>query len=182
MAQHSSERRRRYRGVVNGRSVELELGSSELTVLPPPDDAARPRNLAYSVEEMSEGHLSLIVDGRSIEAVVSRSSAGRYVVHINGRDFDVDLKDEKKLLLEKFGMADISREGIHEVRAPMPGLVLSVSIAAGERVSSGQGLVVLEAMKMENELRAGWDGTVKAVHVAPGDAVGKNDLLLEIHD
>ncbi|MEX0746902.1 MAG: biotin/lipoyl-containing protein [Rhodothermales bacterium] len=182
MAQRGTEKLRRYRGVVNGRCVELEIGSNELTILPPPDENSGSEKLAYSVAVMSEGHLSLIVDGRSIEAVVRRGSPGRYVVHIMGRDVEVDLKDEKMLLVERFGLAGTSREGIREVRAPMPGLVLSVGIAAGEHVSPGQGLVVLEAMKMENELRAESGGTVKAVHVAPGDAVGKNDLLLEILD
>jgi pyruvate carboxylase subunit B len=182
MNQRSSGRRRRFRGVVNGRSVELEIGSSDVSILSAHDENNGPVKLAYSVEEMSEGHLSLILEGRSAEVVVKPGGSGRYIVHLSGRNFEVDLKDEKGLLLERFGLAGISHEGIHEVRAPMPGLVLSVGIEAGSHVSLGQGLVVLEAMKMENELRASSEGTVKAIHVAAGDAVSKNDLLLEIQD
>jgi pyruvate carboxylase subunit B len=91
----------------------------------------------------------------------------------------VEVKDERGLLLERFGLAEAVEDRAREVRAPMPGLVVSVLVAPGRQVRAGEGLVVLEAMKMENELRAAADGTVKAVHVAPGDAVGKNALLVE---
>lgn len=97
-----------------------------------------------------------------------------------GREFDVHIKDERDLLLERYGLAETAAAGTQAIRAPMPGLVLSVAVEPGQHVSEGTGLAVLEAMKMENELRAEHDGTVKAVHVSPGDAVGKNDLLLEL--
>jgi propionyl-CoA carboxylase alpha chain len=64
--------------------------------------------------------------------------------------------------------------------APMPGLIVRVNVAAGDRVQPGQGLVVMEAMKMENELRATAAGTVKRVMAAPGAAVEKGALLLEM--
>ena len=88
--------------------------------------------------------------------------------------------DETALLLERFGFDTGSDAAAREVRAPMPGLVLQVLVAPGDSVQAGQGLVVLEAMKMENELRAAAAGTVAAVHAEAGAAVGKNDLLVEI--
>jgi pyruvate carboxylase subunit B len=64
--------------------------------------------------------------------------------------------------------------------APMPGLVVRVNVKAGDTVEAGQGLIVMEAMKMENELRAHGAGVVKAVRVAPGDAVEKGAVLVEM--
>lgn len=84
------------------------------------------------------------------------------------------------MLLERFGIASAASSGLVEVRAPMPGLVLSLGVEEGQIVATGDGLVVLEAMKMENELRAAAPGTVRSIHVVRGDAVGKNDLLVEI--
>lgn len=92
----------------------------------------------------------------------------------------MDLQTEKDLLLERFGLAESEKDGHHEIRAPMPGLVLSLHVKEGEPVTEGDAIVVLEAMKMENELRAATGGTIKSVHVTVGDAVGKNDLLVEI--
>lgn len=124
--------------------------------------------------------MSLIVDGRSLTANVYRGENGRYVVYVGGIEFDVFLKSERDLLLERFGLAETMREGHHQIRAPMPGLVLALQIEEGAAVHAGDALIVLEAMKMENELRAPTAGIVKSVHVAMGDAVGKNDLLVEI--
>ena len=64
--------------------------------------------------------------------------------------------------------------------APMPGLIVRVNVEVGDSVSAGQGLVVMEAMKMENELRAAGAGKVKSVHAKPGEAVNKGALLVEL--
>jgi len=66
------------------------------------------------------------------------------------------------------------------VRAPMPGMVLRVEVESGQKVASGSGLLVLEAMKMENEIRAGSAGVIKQIFVRPGQAVEKGADLLEI--
>ena len=92
---------------------------------------------------------------------------------------DVTVKDEKALLLERFGLQEAAGPAERAVHAPMPGLVLSVMVEPGQSVRTGDGLLVLEAMKMENELRAPTDGVVKALHITPGDTVSKNALLLE---
>ena len=83
-------------------------------------------------------------------------------------------------MLAAMGFSGAADTGHNEVRAPMPGLVLDVMVEAGQEVEAGDGLVVLEAMKMENELRAGAAGVVSSIHVAAGDAVGKNAILIEL--
>lgn len=157
---------------VAGRKIDLRLDGSTVWI-----DG---RERVFTSELLSATHLVLLVDGKSYSAVVVPQGDGGYRVTVAGSEFEVRLKDERDLLLERYGMAESSNTGIQAVRAPMPGLVLSIAVEPGQAVSDGMGLAVLEAMKMENELRAEREGVVKAVHVAPGDAVGKNDLLIEI--
>ncbi|MFQ5571145.1 MAG: biotin/lipoyl-containing protein [Rhodothermales bacterium] len=135
--------------------------------------------VAYTFDAVSEGYYSLLIEGQSLPVVIESVSDGMLRVTMNGRQVNVRLKDEKALLLERFGLNETANAAELAVHAPMPGLVLSVMVEPGQQVQEGDGLVVLEAMKMENELRAQADGIVKALHVSPGDAVGKNALLLE---
>ncbi len=77
-------------------------------------------------------------------------------------------------------MASAVRAGPAPIVAPMPGLIVRISVAVGDKVEAGQGVVVMEAMKMENELRATASGTVRRVEVAPGTAVEKGALLVAL--
>ena len=133
----------------------------------------------YTFERLSEHTYTLLLDGESIPLVIAEAAGGKFCVTIAGRQTEVLVKDEKALLLERYGLADDSAAAALELHAPMPGLVLNVLVEAGQEVQEGDGLVVLEAMKMENELRAAASGTIKSVHVTAGEAVGKNALLLE---
>ncbi len=121
----------------------------------------------------------VIVDGRPRVVTVERDG-GTARVWVDGTPVEVEVRTEADLLLERFGLDAGDAGAEREVRAPMPGLVLRVLVEPGQAVEAGAGLVVLEAMKMENELTAPAAGTVAAVHAAPGDAVGKNDLLVEV--
>ena len=135
--------------------------------------------VAYAFEPVSERYYSLLIDGQSLPVVVEEEPGGRLLIALDGRPVDVQVQDEKALLLERFGLNEADAAAERTVYAPMPGLVLNVMVEPGQHVQTGQGLLVLEAMKMENELRAHIDGVVKALHVTPGDAVVKNALLLE---
>lgn len=164
--------RKKYRAMVAGRAIDLEFGDGEIMV----------NGVAHEVtfSRLSRSRIALIVDGRSLVGIAYRTRSGSYVVHTEGDEFEVLLKDEKDLLLERFGFVATAESSLQQIRAPMPGLVLNLRVQEGQDVKAGDGLVVLEAMKMENELRAQADGVVKAIHVEHGDAVGKNDLLIEI--
>lgn len=165
-------RRKKYQAVVGGRTIEIEIGDDDVAI----DGAIH----SFNAGRISSSHFALIIDGRSVPALVYSTRNGNYAVHVDGFEFEVVLKDEKDLLLEQFGFVDAAASGLREIRAPMPGLVLSLLVEPGQLVNPGDGLVVLEAMKMENELRSEVEGTVKTIHVGQGDAVGKNDLLMEI--
>jgi pyruvate carboxylase subunit B len=97
-----------------------------------------------------------------------------------GRWYPVELKDERALLLERLGGPAGHAKGASRVLAPMPGLVLRVLVREGEPVRRGQPLLVLEAMKMENEIRAPAEGVVQRVHVQERQPVEKNALLVEL--
>lgn len=104
---------------------------------------------------------------------------GRWVLGVAGERVEVQVRDERSRPSGAAPGAGVaSRGGV--VRAPMPGLVVRVEVAAGQRVDPGAGLVVVEAMKMENELRAPHAGTVETVHVAAGQTVEKGMPLVTL--
>ena len=160
-----------FRARVGERSFDICVKDGRLYVNEEPVEAL--------FERLSKHHYSLILDGRSYSVVMDPDAEGATRVTIDGRTLDVDVKDKRALLLERFGLNDAASARAKSLRAPMPGLVLSVMVDPGDAVREGQGLLVLEAMKMENELRAPSDGVVRSVHVSAGDAVKKTALLID---
>lgn len=134
----------------------------------------------YSLEPVSEHYYLLLLNGRSVPVILEPGSNGVLRLTVDGRRADVRVQDEKDLLLAGWGSTNGNHVKGWEVRAPMSGLVHSVSAKQGEMVETGEGLMVLEAMKMENELRAPTSGIVKRICVQQGDTVSKNDLLIEL--
>ncbi len=101
---------------------------------------------------------------------------------IMARDYQLDcrLVPESRFLMDQLRGEGAAGEGI--VRAHMPGRIIAISVEPGDEVTADQGVVILEAMKMENEIKAGLTGVVKSVHVETGEAVESGALLLEIGD
>jgi biotin carboxyl carrier protein len=102
------------------------------------------------------------------------------VVSIKGKEHSVLVDDDRSLLLKKFASKPQIMSGAHVMQAPMPGLISRLEVQVGQEVEKGQGLLVLEAMKMENEIRANGKGRVKAIHVKMGMAVEKDQPLVTI--
>ncbi len=160
-----------YQALVGDRTFDITVGDDHLVV----DGEEQ----AYTFEVLREGYVSLIVGGRSVPVSVEPVGDDQLEVTIDGQRTTVRVKDERDLLLDEFGLGEDAAAG-GEVRAPMPGLVLDVLVEEGDEVTADQGLLVLEAMKMENELKAPSGGIVTAIHAASGDAVDKEALLIEI--
>ena len=112
--------------------------------------------------------------------VIDQSDDGKQIqLMINGALHDVSIQDKYDELLHKLGMDNLAQSKALELKAPMPGLVLDVQVKVGDTISKGNGLIVLEAMKMENVLKASSDGIVKSIKANKGDSVNKNDVLIE---
>lgn len=122
----------------------------------------------------------LFLDGRSFLLSVSGQGRGSWRVGRRGEEWEVEVLDERTRHIRALTGAGKGRGGGDTIRAPMPGLVVRVLVESGEVVEAGAGMVVLEAMKMENELRAGGAGVVEAVRVEPGMAVEKGEVLVEL--
>ena len=118
-------------------------------------------------------------NGRTIPVIIDASDRKKISLTHGSHHIDALVQDHRDQLLAAWG-ADSGVAG-HEssLDAPMPGLVLKVLVDVGDSVQRGAPLIVLEAMKMENDIKAHFDGTVAAIHVSAGDAVGKGQLLIE---
>jgi biotin carboxyl carrier protein len=108
------------------------------------------------------------------------NNSKEYSITINGRHYPAKVGDELDTLLQKMGMRDKAAGTMADVKAPMPGLVLDILVKEGDVVEKGNSLIVLEAMKMENVIKASGNGTVRSIRVKKRDAVEKNQLLIEM--
>ena len=121
---------------------------------------------------------SLITENKSFEAVID-DDEGRIAVMMRGRLFEAQVLDERAMLLLQRRGGQPSGSG--EINAPMPGLIVEVTVESGQTVQQGETLIILESMKMQNELKSPVDGVVGSIHVSADQAVNKNDLLVEIN-
>jgi biotin carboxyl carrier protein len=119
---------------------------------------------------------SLIVDKRSFEIEVDNAE-DEYRVLVDGRNYHVNLMDERRVRVGG-AQSELQLQGRQKVSVPMPGKVIAVLVSAGDAVEKGQGLVIVEAMKMENEVRSPVAGEVKEIKVKPGDAVEGGAVLV----
>ena len=110
----------------------------------------------------------------------TRQGKGRYTLWVDGYRFESEALDERTRAIRDLSAASAAPVGPAPILAPMPGMIVRVSVKAGDRVEAGQGVVVMEAMKMENELRATATGVVKSVEVSAGMAVEKGALLVAL--
>ena len=121
----------------------------------------------------------LMVDGRPVTLSMESLGRGRWALTRGGDRLELEVLDERTRHIRSLAGGGADRKALDVLKAPMPGMVLRVLVEPGDAVSAGMGLVVLEALKMENELTASASAVVKAVRVAPGEAVEKGQALLE---
>jgi acetyl/propionyl-CoA carboxylase alpha subunit len=126
--------------------------------------------------------IRLVTIGDEVHRVVMRRTGGRgcYTLWVEGHRFEVEALDERARAIRDITAAAAKPSGPAPIIAPMPGLVVRVNVAVGDVIAAGHGAVVMEAMKMENELRATVGGRVKAVHAEVGTAAKKGAVLVEL--
>lgn len=124
----------------------------------------------------------LVKIGTHVYRVVAqkRQGRGKYRLWIDGYRFEAEALDERTRSIRDLSAVRAGPSGPAPIVAPMPGLIVRVSVKVGDNVEAGQGIVVMEAMKMENELRATAAGVVKSVEVSVGTAVEKGALLVAL--
>jgi biotin carboxyl carrier protein len=123
---------------------------------------------------------SLIADGRSHEAYV-READNEWQVLLRGRLYPVKVEDEREKRLRAAAGGGVAETGEYHLKAPMPGLVVAIPVAEGQEVKKGQVLLILESMKMQNELKSPRDGTVNRIKVKAGESVEQKQALLSVH-
>lgn len=121
---------------------------------------------------------SLLIGGKSYEAYVYPEEKDWQVL-LRGRQYQAVVEDEREKRLKTAGGAK-AESGEFHLKSPMPGLVVSIPVGEGQQVKKGQVLVILESMKMQNELKSPRDGTVHRIRIKPGESVEQRQTLLSV--
>ncbi len=163
----------RYALTLNDETLEAETCDDGLT-LDGVDVEAR-------ISRVAGTPVHLLRVGAAVHRVHAvRSEGGVWSMSVDGRPIDVEVIDERTRRLRDMTRAAAGPEGPRPLKAPMPGLVLKVEVEEGDAVEPGQGLVIVEAMKMENELKAQVEARVTRILVAAGETVEKDQVLMEL--
>jgi biotin carboxyl carrier protein len=164
----------KYTVTVNGADIVVDLDGENVRV---GDGSVRAR-----LTDVDGGPDRMLSLGNEVHRVLVRpgETRGKYTLWVDGFRFDVEALDQRSKAIRELSAATAAPKGPAPLVAPMPGMIVRINVAEGDVIQPGQGLVVMEAMKMENELRATSGGAVRRVLVTPGTAVEKGALLLEM--
>lgn len=163
----------KYTAYIKDKIYEIDISANNTVII-----NGEPHNVDFrSIDGISL--YSLLVDNSSSEALVERNG-DEYRVQIDGTLHVVEVQDERTRKLAKADKQAAVPAGEVPLKAPMPGLVRLVNVNVGDSVIAKQGVVILEAMKMENELRVPRAGVIKEIRVKPGDKVDQGQVLLII--
>ncbi len=163
----------KYQTIVNDETFDIEINEDGRILV-----NGEERAIDFRILRTGELY-SMLLDHRSYEAVVDERD-DTYHVLLAGDMYEVQVTDERSRRLASAFMAFGDVSGEIPMRAPMPGLIVRVPVEQGQAVTKGQTVVILESMKMENELKAPRDGTVQRVHVAAGENVEQNKVLVTL--
>jgi pyruvate carboxylase subunit B len=157
---------------VEGRAIEVEIDGDQIVIGRQSYHATFGRIEGTQLRQM-------VLDDRPVTLSVEPLGQGRWALSLAGERLEVEVLDERTRHIRTLTGGGEQRPKAEVLRAPMPGMVVRINARPGDSVTAGVGLVVLEAMKMENELKSAASGRVKAVRVNPGEAVEKGQVLVE---
>ena len=160
---------------IAGREIEVEVDGDRVMV----GGTAR---TAYLRTIPGTPSRQLLLDGRPSVLTLRSGGRGQWTLAVGGDRWDAEVVDERTRHIRSLTAGADKARGPATLRAPMPGLVVRVLVEVGQEVAGGAGVVVLEAMKMENELTAPAAGVVGAVRVRPGEPVEKGQVLVELQE
>ena len=171
--QFIAEQSVRYIASIDGQKYEIEIEYEDLVLV---------QGRRHSIDFRSIAHqplYSLLIDGHSYEALAQINN-GEIEIHLQGQQYLVKIEDERQHRLRERTESPLTIVGEFHLKSPMPGLIIEVCIAEGQKIQPGERLIVLESMKMQNEIRAPQEGSVKNIRVAVGDRVEQYQILLVI--
>ena len=162
------------KATINQKIFDLEVISDSEVVL-------NSENKKLDVIVVSENKKHVLIDNvsYSIETVSFDEEKKVASIKVNNKSYQVSLKDKYDLLLSELGMSNMTTKVVKEIKAPMPGLVVSIQVEKGQEVKAGDSVLILEAMKMENVIKSPIDGVIKAIKTEQSNTVDKNAILIE---
>lgn len=162
-----------YKATVNASTFEIKVDDDGLII--------NDTRLNWNLAKISDNTFHILLEHKSfsVEVVSADRQSKSFCFKINGKKYVVDLKDKFDLLLEKMGMNNNAANKVNRIIAPMPGMIIDLKVKEGDHVKAGDPLLILEAMKMENVIKASGDSTVKSLKVKKGESVEKNQVLIE---
>src|SRR4051812_23537201 len=136
--------------------------------------------IEWSGIELPAGNYSIVLDGRSYMAQVLKvdKEAKMVTIIIDQQEYEVAIEEPIDQLLSAMGIKNAMTRKVNDIKAPMPGLVLKILVTPGQVIKKGDPVLILEAMKMENEFKATVDAVVKEIKVAERTAVEKGEVLV----
>lgn len=140
------------------------------------------REESFDIIQIKDGELHVLWHQKSYTAVVVETNHEEKtaIIRVNGNDYAIHLQDKYDILLQQLGLGNLQTKKVNQIKAPMPGLVLRFEKKVGDEVKKGESVLILEAMKMENILKSPGDGKIKKFVVEQGQAVEKNQILVEL--
>lgn len=134
------------------------------------------------VLKLSNSNFHVIHNNKSFDIDLEKSDFKnkKYAISVNANSYNVKILNQLDILIKEMGFSVGSDKKANDIKAPMPGIILSVNVVEGQEVKEGDTLLILEAMKMENAIGAPKDGIVKAVNVKSGGTIEKGELMIEI--
>jgi len=163
----------KYIATIDDRSFEIDINEQGEII-------ADGQRLSVDFQSVADQPVySMLLNGESFEASVSTREMTVEVL-LQGRLFLVNVEDERQRRLRETTHMELEQEGEFTLAAPMPGLVVAIPVEVGQSVEKGDDLIILESMKMQNELKAPREGKVSGVRVSPGDSVDQNQVLLQV--
>lgn len=134
------------------------------------------------IQWQANGQASILIDHKSYTAQVEKIDKDNkeLVLKINGQRYTLAIKEDIDILLDKMGINLSAMQKAAPLKAPMPGMILKILVEPGQQVNKGDALLILEAMKMENVLKASGAATIKAIKVEEKTAVEKGAILIEM--
>lgn len=130
---------------------------------------------------IDEANFHVLKDNKSYKAAIISSDfiAKKYTIKVNNNTYEVAISDELDILIQSMGIERGRTKVVNAIKAPMPGLILEISVEVGQEVKENDPLLILEAMKMENSFLSPRNGIIKSIAVQKGMAVDKGQLLVE---